>query len=229
MEENCCSDSRDNWRGAEQEKKIDPNCPEINYAELANLLLHAVKGDTGAFKRWVSRTTPLVYRLCFRMLLSTADAEDAVQETYIRAWQSILSLREFHTSVAWVCRIARNVSTDFLRSRSRGRLKEVDIELSDLNIEIAQKLVAERSNPEELMEKAESRFFVRNAIDSLPEKHRVILSLREIDGLSYEDIGAALGCPMGTIDSRLFRARASLKKRIIAFLNKAQNKERSHR
>jgi RNA polymerase sigma-70 factor, ECF subfamily len=184
--------------------------------DLTDLSTRSARGDTGAFRKFVECTTPLVYRLALRTLRSETDAQDAVQETYIRAWRSLSTLRDHKASLSWLCGVVRNVATDMIRQRGKNCSFSLEAHLSDGDFPLAERLASMRENPEEILVSAEARAFVRAVIDDLPTKHRVVLVLREIDGLGYEEIAAALGCPRGTVESRLHRARAGLAKRIRA-------------
>lgn len=184
--------------------------------DLRDLSTRAAQGDTDAFRKFVERTTSLVYQLSLRMLRSEADAQDAVQETYIRAWQSLATLRDHNASLSWLCGVARNVATDINRQRKRNHSSSLEAHLSEGNFPLVERLASAQENPETILASAEARAFLRAVIDDLPKKHRVVLLLREVDGLGYEEIAAALGCPRGTVESRLHRARAGLAKKIRA-------------
>lgn len=183
-----------------QRMRLDP-------ARLAQLVTRARTGDAGAFRAFVEETTPVVYRLALRTLSDEAEAEDAVQETFVRAWQGLDRLRDPQAALAWVCRVARNVAAD--RARARGRRQTVPLD-DDTSHAWAERLASETESPQELLESAEARAFVRVMVDELPEKHRVVIWLREVDQLSTEETAAALGVAVGTVESRLHRARAAL-------------------
>ncbi len=184
--------------------------------ELKELSARAARGDRGSFQKYVERTSPLVYRLAFRLLQSEADAQDAVQETYLRAWRSLATLRDHQASLSWLCGVSRNVAIDMIRQRGKNCSARLDVEGAEGAFSWAERLASEQENPEELLAAAEARAFLRAVIDELPSKHRVVLLLREVDGLGYEEIAAALGCPRGTVESRLHRARARLAKKVRA-------------
>lgn len=185
--------------------RLDPD-------RLATLLTRARGGDAGAFRSFVEETTPVVYRLALRTLADEHEAEDAVQETYVRAWQALDRVRDAQAALAWVCRVARNVAAD--RARARGRRARPAF--GDEEQRWAERLASEAEDPHALLESAEARRFVRGVIDELPEKHRVVLWLREVDQLSTEETAAALGVAVGTVESRLSRARAALAKKVKA-------------
>jgi RNA polymerase sigma-70 factor (ECF subfamily) len=163
--------------------------------------------DAGAFEAWVRLVHPLVYRLCRRLVPYPADAEDAVQETFIRAWQHAGELRDPDAHRAWVCRIARHVCAD----RARGAAaREQPILDEDARAAGLRTLASEERPADEALHAAQVRAVVADAIGRLKDKHRVVLLLREVDDLEYEEIADALGIPIGTVESRLHRARAEL-------------------
>ena len=155
--------------------------------------------DAGAFEAWVRVVHPLVYRLCRRLVPHPADAEDAVQDTFIRAWQHTAGLRDPAAHRAWVCRIARHVCAD--RARGPAAREQPILDQDERAADLP---------PDQALEAAQVRAAVHGAIARLKDKHRVVLVLREIDGLDYEEIADALGIPIGTVESRLHRARAEL-------------------
>lgn len=163
--------------------------------------------DAGAFEAWVRAVHPLVYRLCRRLVAHPTDAEDAVQETFLRAWQNASTLRDPVAHRAWVCRIARHVCAD----RARGAAaREQPILDEDARTAGLRALASDERPADETLHAAEVRAVVSGALGKLKEKHRVVLVLREIDDLDYEEIADALGIPIGTVESRLHRARAEL-------------------
>ena len=180
---------------------------------MAQLCRRAAAGDSRAFGAWLGRTHGVVYALALRMLRSQADAEDVVQETYIQAWKHIGTLRDPMASLGWVCSIARHVTTDRLRSRSRHPTQSLDPLPTDTSTPSGQP-VDDRPSAEETAISAQTRARVVEAMDKLKDKHRVVLLLRDVDGKSYLEIAEALGIPVGTVESRVHRARALLAKKL---------------
>lgn len=175
--------------------------------DLAALAARMRDGDVRAFEAWVRALHPLVYRLCRRLVVVPADAEDAAQDTFVRAWRNALSLREAAAHRAWVCQIARRTCAD--RARSAATRARPALELS-LAASGSHAVPSDDRPPDEALQSAEVRAVVATAIARLRESHRVILLLREVDDLSYDEIADALGVPRGTVESRLHRARAEL-------------------
>lgn len=175
-------------------------------SELVSAALLARAGDTAAFRRVVELTHARVYRLAFRLLGDAGDAEDVAQEAYVRAWRHIGGLRRPEVVLAWLCRIARNLAGD----RRRGRPRELALGLEEL-----ERTMDEREQAlDERLAGTQLANAVRAAVESLPDKHRVLLLLREVDGMSYEDIAQVLDLPVGTVESRLHRARKALARRL---------------
>ena len=172
-----------------------------------------LKGDTNAFEQFVTEYEKIVYNIALRMTGNSEDAADMTQEAFIKAFNSLQSFRGDSKFSVWLYRIATNVCLDFLRSRNRKptvSLSVEDNEGDDVELDIAD----ESQSPEVLLERGITRDSVRRGLDSLTPEYRQILLLREIQGLSYEEIAQSLNLEVGTVKSRIFRAR----KKLCAFL-----------
>lgn len=179
----------------------------------AIIVRKVLQGDVNAFEKLVTEYERAVYAIAQRMTGNAEDAADMTQETFIKAYNSLSSFRGDSKFSVWLYRIANNVCLDFLRSRSRR--PTVSLSTEDDDGEETQLDIADESqSPELLLESALTRDAVRRGLDSLPPDYKQILLLREIQGLSYEEIAAALGIESGTVKSRIFRAR----KRLCTFL-----------
>lgn len=163
------------------------------------LIAQAQQGDRRAFGALVCRYREPVIRVVYRLCGDMQLAEDAAQETLIRAWQQLPRYKAQAPFQNWLYRIAINRAVDFLR-RERG---SVDIETLPLP--------ANQSGPEQAAESADRAEAVRRAVLSLPEASRAVIILREYEGLSYQDIAETLAIPIGTVMSRLNYARAKLR------------------
>ena len=173
-------------------------------ARLRSALERARAGSASAFREVVEATHETVFRLAAALAGDRDEAADVVQETYIRAWERIDELRDAGAAPAWLCRIARNVAHD----RRRGWWSRVRAPLE----EARERAVPDP--PDAALEAAQTAGAVRAAMRRLPERQRVVLALREIEGMSYEEIAVAVGVPVGTVESRLHRARAALARRL---------------
>ena len=171
------------------------------------------RGDANAFEYLVAAYEKNVYNLALRMTGSPEDAEDMAQEACLKAYSSLDSFRGDSKFSVWLYRIVSNVCLDFLRRQKKRQsfslsMEDDDGEETELELPDLSRL------PEEELEKKLTRDAVRRGLAQLPEDARQILLLREIQGLSYEEIGETLGLEPGTVKSRIFRAR----KKLCAFL-----------
>ena len=172
-----------------------------------------LEGDVNAFEDLVTEHEKGVYAIAQRMTGNAEDAADMTQETFIKAYNSLSSFRGDSKFSVWLYRIATNVCLDFLRSRSRKPTVSLSVEDDD-GEETQMDIADESQSPEQLLERGLTRDAVRRGLKSLSPEYRQILLLREIQGLSYEEIAEALTLEVGTVKSRIFRAR----KRLCAFL-----------
>lgn len=183
------------------ERPVDPERrPEAEPPD-RELVALAKRGDRTAFGRLLRRHQRRVFALGVRWLRNADDADDLVQETFVRAWQSIERFDESRPFAPWILTIAVNRAKTRL---TRARPAE----------EIDERIVWEGPSPLQDTESALLARDVRRAVEGLPEEQRIILHLRAVEELSYREIAAALGIPEGTVMSRLARARDALRKRL---------------
>ena len=154
-----------------------------------------------------------VYNLALRMTGNPQDAEDMAQEAFLKAYRSLPEFRGESKFSVWLYRIVSNVCLDHLRKQSRRPSSSLTMEDDD-GEEQQYDVPDESTSPEKLLEQKLTREAVQRGLNQLPDEQRQILLLRELRGLSYEEIGEALGLEAGTVKSRIFRAR----KRLCAFL-----------
>lgn len=170
------------------------------------------KGDQQAFNLLVIKYQHKVASLVSRYV-PQADVPDVAQESFIKAYRAIGSFRGDSAFYTWLYRIAVNTAKNYLVAQDR-RPPASDLEASDAeNFESAGAL-KEISNPENLMLSDELKRVVFRTIESLPEDLRMAITLRELDGLSYEEIAEVMDCPVGTVRSRIFRAREAIDEKI---------------
>lgn len=178
--------------------------------EELEIILKVRSGDTEAFEALVLEHQNKVYSLALRMVGNEEDARDMAQEAFIRAFSSLTGFRGDSKFSVWLYRLTSNICIDFLRSRAKKRTVSMtwtDDEGDDAGeLEIPD----ERFSPEEQFDRTSIRESVQRGLDSLSPQYREILVLREINGLSYEEIGRVLGIEEGTVKSRIFRARKKL-------------------
>ena len=164
----------------------------------------AQSGDRNAFSELVSIHARGVLNVIYRMCGDTQLAEDAAQETFVRAWLNLSAYRPETSLRNWLYRIAVNAATDMLRKEKRILLDALeDLQLRD-----------PKPGPEAIFSQRERTALIQKAILSLPDASRAVLILREYEGLSYHDISSTLDIPVGTVMSRLNYARKLLKDRL---------------
>lgn len=166
-------------------------------------LIQAVKeGDPEAFGPLIERHKIAIYRLVYRMVHNRDDAEDLVQEIFIKAYKGIKSFKPGYKFLPWLSRIAVNHTLNFIK-------KEKKVEVQPL--EWVANYNDGKNNPAEIVKQKILKEKVLAAMEQLPNEYRIVLLLRVEEGLSYEEIGQALNIPRGTVMSRLARARQRLK------------------
>ena len=172
-------------------------------------------GDRRAFDLLVLRYQQRILKLIMRYIHDPAEAQDVAQEAFIKAYRALASFRSDSAFFTWLYRIAINTAKNHLVTLQR-RPVSFDADSQDAeNYEINARLKDEES-PEGIALQEELGRTVEQAIASLPEDLRSAIMLREIDGLSYEDIARAMDCPIGTVRSRIFRAREAIDMKIAA-------------
>ena len=184
----------------------------------AMIVQQVVSGDTQAFEMLVLEYQKNVYNIALRMVGNAEDAADMSQEAFIKAYNAITSFKGESRFSVWLYRIVSNVCLDFLRSRSRRPESSLTVE-NDEGETVELEIADEELSPEKLLETKLSCEAVRRGLDSLPAEYRQILLLREIQGMSYDEIAQLLSLESGTVKSRIFRAR----KKLCAFLVKDGN------
>lgn len=179
-----------------------------------SLVQLAQRGDAGAFDALVRRYQHKVVKLVLRYVRDPAEAEDIAQEAFIKAYRALPRFRGESAFYTWLYRIAINTAKNVLASRGRSPIQyEVDRSDDDDNYDVVANL-KDTATPEALALTEEIRSIVTAAIDALPEDLRTAIQLRELEGLSYEEIAAAMECPVGTVRSRIFRAREAIDARL---------------
>ena len=176
------------------------------------------RGDTDAFEVLVAAYEKNVFNVALQMTGNREDAQDMTQEAFLKAYSSLSSFRGDSKFSSWLYRIVSNVCLDFKRRQGRRPSSSLTVE-DDEGENIQLDIADESQSPEALLERKMTREAVRAGLQQLPDEQRQILLLREIQGLSYEEIGEAMGLEAGTVKSRIFRAR----KKLCAFLLKDGN------
>jgi RNA polymerase sigma-70 factor (ECF subfamily) len=168
-------------------------------------------GDTGAFAEVYARCERPVFRYAYHLLGCRDEADDAKQETFMRAWQSIRSFKGDCALPVWLLSICTNVCRDRIKSQRRKPVTQMDDR-------VAERCGGTAEDPLKQAERNHEHAAVHAAIRGLPTGHREIIVLRELEGLSYQDVATTLGCSVPSVKVRLFRARRLLKQRLCSLL-----------
>ena len=172
-----------------------------------SLVRSAQSGERRAFDRLVLKYRSRIVDLAMRYTRNRADAEDATQETFMKAYRGLRWFRSDSTFYTWLYRIASNCARNLLKARRRDSFKNT-IDFSDYHHAARHPTrLWDLATPEELALTADIHGMANAALEGLSEEHRTAIKLREIDGLSYQQIAAAMAIPVGTVRSRVFRAR----------------------
>lgn len=173
------------------------------------LVARVQKGDSRAFDLLVLKYQHKIFGLISRYVRDADEVQDVAQEAFIKAYKALPNFRGDSAFYTWLYRIAINTAKNYLVSRSR-RPPGSDIELEDAEYLESGGGLHEIENPENALFGAELKEVVERALSALPEDLRTAITLREFDGLSYEDIADIMDCPVGTVRSRIFRAREAI-------------------
>ena len=172
------------------------------------LVARVQKGDKRSFDLLVLKYQHKVLALVRRYVKDHAEAEDVAQESFVKAYRAIGSFRGDSAFYTWLYRIAVNTAKNALDARKRRPASDVDIdEVEDYAFSDALRV---EENPENLLATQDVHRVVQEVLANLPEELRRALELRQFDGLAYEEIAAVMACPIGTVRSRIFRAREAI-------------------
>jgi RNA polymerase sigma-70 factor, ECF subfamily len=170
-------------------------------------------GEKAAFDILVRKYEHKLANVISRYIQDSSEVLDVSQESFIRAYRALPNFRGDSAFYTWLYRIAINTAKNYLVAAGRRPPKD-DIDAEEAEQFEAGSGLKEYATPERLALKSELATTIQDAIDDLPEELRVAIVLRELEGLSYEEIAAAMDCPIGTVRSRIFRARDAIEKRI---------------
>ena len=168
-------------------------------------------GDEDAFERLVLDNQNKVYSLALRLTGDREEAADLAQEAFLRAWQGLAAFQGESSFATWIYRLTTNVCIDYLRRKKRRQEVEPAVSLDDEDSGWAEPADAGQ-DPQRKLEEAERSRALSRGLERLPEHQRQVLVMRELSGLSYQEIGAATGLDLGTVKSRIARARLALRK-----------------
>jgi RNA polymerase sigma-70 factor (ECF subfamily) len=180
------------------------HCPD------RRLVLRAQAGEPNAFDTLVRRYRPRVMKLSMRYTRNRADAEDAVQNTFMKAYGGLRHFRGDASFYSWLHRIAINSAKTVLSLRTRDASIFRSGTRNDDNDHESWEVIKDLDTPEDLVLTEEIRDAVDSAMEELNEEQRTAIILRELQGLSYSQVASAMSCPVGTVRSRVFRARETI-------------------
>ncbi|UVW34618.1 RNA polymerase sigma factor RpoE [SAR92 clade bacterium H455] len=178
------------------------------------LVVRVQKGDKRAFDLLVLKYQYKVHAIVARFIRDSDEVRDVVQEAFIKAYRALPKFRGDSQFYTWLYRIAVNTAKNYLVARSR-RPPSSDVDLDDAEYYSGSDELKDHSSPENQLFRDQLEVAINQAIIELPEDLRTAVTLREYEGLSYEDIAAVMDCPVGTIRSRIFRGREAIDARVI--------------
>ncbi|MEZ8144659.1 RNA polymerase sigma factor RpoE [Enterovibrio norvegicus FF-33] len=182
------------------------------------LIERVQNGDKQAFNLLVIKYQHKVSNLISRYVNNSGDVPDVTQEAFIKAYRALPGFRGESAFYTWLYRIAVNTAKNYLVAQGR-RPPASDIDAEEAENYENGGALKEISNPENLMLSEQLKQVVFSTIEALPEDLKTAITLREIDGLSYEEIAEVMDCPVGTVRSRIFRAREAVDKRVRPLMN----------
>lgn len=183
------------------------------------IVLRVQSGDKAAFNLLVEKYHRRVSRLLVRLLKNQEDIEDVVQETFIKAYRAIGNFRGESAFYTWIYRIAINTAKNLLLTQKRKPSQALEYENEEGETFEDNSALSNIDTPESLYLTRQVAETVNKAMMALPSDLRDAIVMREIDGLSYEEIAEAMGCPIGTVRSRIFRAREAISQKIKPLLD----------
>ncbi|MBM3115509.1 RNA polymerase sigma factor RpoE [Jeongeupia naejangsanensis] len=176
----------------------------------SELVARAQAGDKRAFELLVIKYQRRIARLLSRLIRDPAEIEDVAQEAFIKAYRALPSFRGESAFYTWLYRIAINTAKNYLASMGRRPQLAMDYEDEEGETLDAAAQIPDFHTPESELSNRQIVSTVNEAVDALPEELRTAITLREMEGLSYEEISSVMNCPIGTVRSRIFRAREAI-------------------
>ena len=188
------------------------------------LVERAQKGDKRAFELLVIKYQRKLARLLSRMVRDPAEVEDITQESFIKAYRALPQFRGESAFYTWLYRIGVNTAKNYLVARGRRAPTTTEYSSEDAEGFEDAELLRDIATPDAELQTKQIANAVNKAVDALPEELRTAITLREIEGLSYEEIAQMMDCPIGTVRSRIFRAREAIAEKIRPMLGTGKDK-----
>jgi RNA polymerase sigma-70 factor (ECF subfamily) len=186
-------------------------------SDLEKLLIKkSQSGDVESFELLISSYDKRAYNIAYRVMGNEEDAKDMAQEAMLRVFRSLKDFKGQSSFSTWLYRIVTNVCLDELRRRKNDKYVSLDSTIQTDSGEMHMELCSDRETPESVYEQVEQREVIKNAIRELNEEYRSVIVLRDIQGFSYEEISNILDCSLGTVKSRINRARTMLRDKLKA-------------
>ena len=177
------------------------------------------RGDKRAFDLLVTKYQRKIFRLLSRLIRDQAEVEDVAQEAFIKAYRALPNFRGDSAFYTWLYRIAINTAKNHLVSQGRRAPTTTEADIEEAETFDDGEHLRDLNTPDSMLLSKQVGEAVNRAIDQLPEDLRTAIVLREIEGLSYEEIAAAMDCPVGTVRSRIFRAREAIDRNLKPLLD----------
>jgi RNA polymerase sigma-70 factor, ECF subfamily len=182
------------------------------------------RGDKGAFDLLVLKYQRKIFRLLSRLIRDSAEVEDIAQEAFIKAYRALPNFRGESAFYTWLYRIAINTAKNHLVSQGRRAPTSTEADIEEAETFDDGDHLRDLNTPDSMLLSKQVGEAVNRAIDKLPQDLRTAIVLREIEGLSYEEIAESMGCPIGTVRSRIFRAREAIALELKPVLDTAKDK-----
>ena len=188
------------------------------------LVERAQRGDKRAFELLVEKYQRKLARLLSRLVRDPGEVEDVTQEAFVKAYRALPSFRGDSAFYTWLYRIGINTAKNYLVAMGRRAPTSTEIDAEEAEGYESGEQLRDINTPESLLLSKEIATTVNAAIESLPEELRSAIQLRELEGMSYEEIAKLMDCPIGTVRSRIFRAREAIAERLKPLLDTATDK-----
>ncbi|HEX6321896.1 MAG TPA: RNA polymerase sigma factor RpoE [Burkholderiales bacterium] len=188
------------------------------------LVARAQRGDKRAFELLVEKYQRKLARLLSRFIRDPAEVEDVTQEAFIKAYRALPAFRGDSAFYTWLYRIGINTAKNYLMAMGRRAPTSTEVEAEEAEGFEEGEQLRDINTPESVLLSNEIAKTVNATIESLPEELRRAIQMREIEGMSYEDIAQAMDCPIGTVRSRIFRAREAIAEQLRPLLGTSKDK-----